>query len=119
DASIMLAAVAYPENGTVPGERSLRLLLAMLSSADAGVLAGHDEALEEDAAFELTPGDLTLDTARYDLAPGVRAIGLVVLSSARGPSCPDGGRNDQLTLCVRHGRASRPVFEQYLSRWIR
>lgn len=120
DESITLAAVAYPEAIENDwGGRTLRLLVAMVATADGHVLAGHSEQRDEDAGFALTQGNLRLDTARYDLASGVRAFGLVVQSSAPGPSCPDGRFNDELILFVRDGASLRPVFGTYLSTWER
>jgi hypothetical protein len=73
----------------------------------------------EDAAFELDADSLRLDTARYDLAKGVRAIGVVMHSAARGPSCPDFYSNQALTLLVREGRGLRPVLQRDLYAWQR
>ena len=118
DSAITLAAVARsisPED-TAPGERRLHLDVAMLS-ASGQVLAAHRMPLEEDAQLELSEGGLRLDTARYDLAPGQRAFGVVVTSSARGPSCPDRGFEDELMLFLREGDALRPVLTTYLASW--
>lgn len=120
DPSLTLAAVAYPLPGSdAVGERALRLVVAVLGTADAQVHAVHETSLEEDAAFALIEGGLRLDTARYDLAEGVRAFGVVVRSSAPGASCPDARANDELTLYVRDGAALRPVFSSNLVLWAR
>lgn len=97
----------------------MRLVIAVLDAQDAQVLAVHETDLGEDAAFALTRDGLLLDTARYDLAKGVRAFGVMVRSSARGASCPDGRANDALTLYVREGRALRPVFTSEMDFWSR
>jgi hypothetical protein len=55
--------------------------------------------------------------ARYHLAPGVRVLGVVVRSVARGASCPDAGFNDLLTLMVPEGPRLRSVFATYLYSW--
>lgn len=118
DPAITLAAVARsisPE-GTAPGERRLHLDVAMLS-ASGQVLAAHRTPLEEDAQLELAASGLRLDTARYDLAPGRRAFGVVVTSIARGASCPDAGFEDELTLFLREGDALKPVLTTYLKSW--
>ena len=120
DPGITLATVAYPRAGSAePGDRALRLAVAMLDSDDGRLLASHHMDVEEDAGFRLGAGGLRLDTARYDLAPGLRAFGVVVRSSAPGPSCPDGRVNDELTLYLREGAALRPVFSTYLETWQR
>lgn len=120
DPSRALAAVAYRRPGEVDVEaRSLRLVIAVLDAQDARVLAVHESDLEEDAAFALHADGLLLDTARYDLAEGVRAFGVVVRSMARGPSCPDARSNDELTLYVHEDDAVRPVFTSPLDFWSR
>lgn len=120
DAAIRLAAIAFAGDAqTVPGERDIELRVAMLDAASGKVLAFYAQDMGEDAAFELAADSLRLDTARYDLAKGVRAIGVVVHSAARGPSCPDFYSNQALTLLVREGRSLRPVLQRDLYAWQR
>ncbi|MCC8619015.1 hypothetical protein [Xanthomonas vesicatoria] len=120
DPAIRLAAIAFAGDAqTSPGERDLELRVAMLDAASGKVLAFYAQDMGEDAAFELAADSLRLDTARYDLAKGVRAIGVVVHSAARGPSCPDFYSNQALTLLVREGRSLRPVLQRDLYAWQR
>lgn len=120
DASLALAALAYALPGAErPGDRTLRLVVAVLDAEDAAVRAVHVQDLHEDAGFMLAEDGLLLDTARYDLAAGTRAFGVVVRSAARGPSCPDRRANDDLTLYVRDGGSLRPVFSSALDFWSR
>lgn len=118
DPAIRLAAAVFAEAGADGADGApLRLLTAMLDPAAGRVLARHARTLEQDAAFALRPGGLRLDTARYDLAPGVRAFGVVLSNAARGPSCPERGFDRELTLMVRDGDALRPVFSTWLDSW--
>ncbi|MGN5513832.1 hypothetical protein E1J23_03215 [Xanthomonas gardneri] len=120
DAAIRLAAIAFAGDAqTVPGERDIELRVAMLDAASGKVLAFYAQDMGEDAAFELDADSLRLDTARYDLAKGVRAIGVVMHSAAHGPSCPDFYSNQALTLLVREGRSLRPVLQRDLYAWQR
>ncbi|VXB29493.1 conserved exported hypothetical protein [Luteimonas sp. 9C] len=120
DDALALAAVAYAPSGQAPvGERALRLVVAVLDAQSSEVLAIHEREIGEDAAFALLDGGVLLDTARYDLAEGTRAFGVVLRSSAPGPSCPDGRFNDALTLYVREGRVLRPVFASHMDFWSR
>lgn len=120
DPALALAAVAYPLPAAANGDgRTLRLLVAVLDAHDAAVLAVHEAELAEDAAFALSGDGLKLDTAGYELAPGVRAFGVRVRSAAPGPSCPDRRANDELTLYVRQGSALRPVFASHMDFWSR
>ena len=74
--------------------------------------------LPEDAAIRIGQGSLRIDTARYDLAPGVRAFGIDVTSQASGPRCAEGGFGPLRTLFVQAGRSLRPVLASVeLSSW--
>lgn len=120
DAAIRLAAIAFAGDAeAVPGERDIELRVAMLDAASGKVLAFYAQDMGEDAAFELDADSLRLDTARYDLAKDVRAIGVVVHSAAQGPSCPDFYSNQALTLLVREARSLRPVLQRDLYAWQR
>ncbi|MCC4604886.1 hypothetical protein HG421_09555 [Xanthomonas campestris pv. badrii] len=120
DPSIRLAAIAFASDATTEaGERNLELRVAMLVARTAQIVALYTQDMGEDAGFELAADSLRLDTARYDLAQGVRAIGVVVHSVARGPSCPDLDSNDALTLLVREQRRLRPVLQRDLTVWRR
>lgn len=117
DESVLLAVATFGDPEGIPGERMLYGVTAMLSAADGEVLASHAEEIGEDAATAVGEHAYRLDTARYDLADGVRAFGVVFTSSAEGASCPDGGANEQLTLYVREGARLRPVLSTYLDGW--
>lgn len=118
DESILLATAVFGDPGQTPGERRLYGVVAMVSTADGTVQASHHEEIEEDASVLVMEDDYRLDTARYDLADGVRAFGVAFDNSAPGPSCPEGGFNDQLTLFVREGTRLRPVLSVYRDEWI-
>ena len=118
DPAITLAAAVWSRSpaDASPGGRRLDLDVAMLD-ASGKVLAAHRRPMEEDALLALTEDALRLDTARYDLAPGRRAFGVVVSSSAPGPSCPERGFEDELTLYLRDGGTLAPVLSTYLRAW--
>lgn len=118
DPAIRLVVAAWPGEGANGSlDDPLLLVAAMLDRASGRVLARYERLIEQDAAFMLDKGGIGLDTARYDLAPGLRAFGVVLTSSARGPSCPDRGLNRELTLLVRDGQALRPVLSTWLDSW--
>jgi hypothetical protein len=114
-----LAVVAYSRSATnvVEGDRELGLVVAMLDTAATRVIASHTDTITEDAVMLITDSSLRLDTARYDLAPNVRAFGISIGSAARGPSCPDGGANDELRLFVRDGVRLRQVLSIFQDDW--
>jgi hypothetical protein len=64
----------------------------------------------EDEATMRSSGGLSIDTARYQLKPGVRAFG-VRMSIGWGPRCADGGWDNFLTLFVEEGKQLTPVLE--------
>ena len=119
DSALSVVTLAYrgAEDATPAGERNLNWLVAKVDAQSGQLRERHDDYLGEDAALEIDAGSLWLDTARYHLAPGIRAFGVVVRSVARGASCPDAGFNNLLTLAVPQGPRLRPVFATYLYSW--
>lgn len=119
DPERLLVAAAYSTGESVVGNRDLHIRVSMLDARSHRFIAGYGRREREDAGFELSGDALALDTARYQLSPTVRAFGLVVRNSARGPSCPDAWWNEELTLLVRDGEALRPVLSTPLWAWER
>lgn len=119
DPALSVVTLAYrdAEDATPAGERNLHWLVAKVDAQSGQLRERYDDYLGEDAALELDADSLWLDTARYHLAPDVRAFGVMVRSVARGASCPDAGFNDLLTLVVPEGPRLRPVFATYLYSW--
>ena len=94
-------------------------LVVALVDFDAGVVrAAFKGVVAEDAWLQVAQGSLRLDTAPYDLAPGVRAFGLDVTPTAAGSSCVDAGVGAVRTLFVRDGALLRPVLARLdVSSW--
>jgi len=114
DSKLLLAAVAYDQ-----GQESQKsLFLALLRPADGLVVASHRGSIGEDAVVSLYGGSLRIDTARYELAPGVRAFGLDIASGTPGPRCAEGGLGPTRSLYVVEKARIRPVLEEvWLSHW--
>lgn len=113
DSSRMLAAIAY-DDGAIATKK---LLVALLDTSKKAVAAAYSGSIQEDAAMTLGPDSLTLDTAPYHLAPGVRAFGLDV-ESEFSQGCVDGGIGPVRTLFLQDGKILRPVLEDfYVSSW--
>lgn len=102
-----LAALAYPAND----EGVKKLVVAVVDGSTTRVVRHYQVDVTEDAALMVGADSLSLDNARYQLAPGVRAFGLRFKSDAHGPSCADGIWRDELTLFVPDGDALRPVLQ--------
>ena len=107
DKDVTIVAAAY-DRGT-PYDKNL--VVALVTTR---VVAAFIGAIEEDASLMLGSDSLRIDTARYDLARGVRAFGLDVSSAKAGPHCVDGGSGATRTLFVRDGAALRPVLRGVL-----
>lgn len=107
DKDVTIVAAAY-DRGT-PYDKSL--VVALVTTR---VVAAFTGAIEEDASLMLGSDSLRIDTARYDLARGVRAFGLDVSSAKAGPHCADGGFGGTRTLFVREGATLRPVLRGVL-----
>jgi hypothetical protein len=94
-----------------------QLALLIIDNGSGRVLADYRGEIDEDAAMEVQPGSLWIDTAPYLLAPGVRAFGLDVTSGYM-PNCGDGGEGAERSLYVREGENIRPVIQHLgVSRW--
>jgi hypothetical protein len=94
------------------------LALGLVDAASHNVRASLHVAAGEDAALRYEPDSLRLDTARYQLAPGVRAFGLDI-GSGYTPNCGNGGVGAMRTLYVVDGNTIRPVLSNlYLTEWV-
>jgi hypothetical protein len=108
-----IAAIAY-DAGV---EYEKRLLVALLDPSTGTVLAAYSGSIDEDATMNVEANSIRIDTARYDLAPGVRAFGIDV-ESGYTPGCVEGGMGPRRTLFIQEGKVLRPVLENlYLSSW--
>lgn len=108
--NIVLSAFAY--NAGVEFEKTL--IVAMIDKKTKRVVSSYRSVISEDAITEVGEDSLKLDTARYQLATGVRAFGVEFNSSAIGASCGEANWNNELTLLVPKGKELRPVLSLYL-----
>ncbi|WP_051791056.1 hypothetical protein [Serratia sp. DD3] len=116
DDSQSVVALAYlePGNKAPVGEREFHLLVGKVNNQDGLLLESYQELMAEDAMLEIGGSSLWLDTARYHLAPGIRAFGLVLTSVGRGASSPTAWADGLLTLYVPDNGKLRSVFSTYL-----
>lgn len=114
--SIMLVAMLYRTGSGAESDANAGLVVAMLDESIGKVASAYTAPIEEDATMRVEGAGLYIDTARYDLAPGVRAFG-IDLRSGYLPSCGDGGWGPSRTLLVRDGEKLRPVLTLTLSSW--
>jgi hypothetical protein len=77
----------------------------------------HQQTIEDEAIIRVQSGSLSIDTARYNLAPGVRAFG-VRMKIGYSPRCAEGAQDNYLTLFVEDGKQLRPVLSALpMSHW--
>jgi hypothetical protein len=107
-----LVAAAYRS-----GHQDDLLLVIALLDGSGNVVSSFKGALDADPALKVVSGSLWLDTAAYDIAPGVRAFGLDVTSGApRG--CAGMGSGARRSLFISQGRFIRPVLQDLpVSEW--
>ena len=103
DPRLTLAAVAW--DAGKPESKSL--VLAVVDEATSAIVTSLRDEIYEDATTKVHNGSLRLDTAAYELAPGVRAFGLDI--SSDNPDCSESGLGPQRSLYVRDGETLRPV----------
>lgn len=115
--NLLLAAFAYDEGA----QDEKRLVVVIIDEKTRRVSSRFRRTIGTDAVTEVGEHSLKLDTARYQLAEGVRAFGVRFNSSAHGANCGEGYWNDELTLFVPEGEKLRPVLSAnlYQQRWLR
>lgn len=114
DKAVTIVAAAY-DRGT---DDDKNVLVALVEPRGGQVRSGLAGVVAEDAGMRVMQGSLRVDTARYDLAPGVRAFGVDMSSQASGPKCAEGGTGALRTLFVQDGASLRPVLASVvLSSW--
>ena len=108
--SITISAFAYrsglyPEGPDLPKLKGL--ILVLIDNQNSQIIAAYRDSIEEGADMIVAENSLRIDTARYDLAPSVRAFGLDVVSGSNpyihiysGP---------MRTLFIQDGKSIRPM----------
>ena len=121
-ASACRAAPAYHGRLVAAAYRSghdndLLLVIAVIDAATGQVGSNFKANLDTDPAVKIVSGSLWLDTAAYDLAPGVRAFGLDI-TTGLPHGCAGVGSGARRSLFVSQGRFIRPVLQDLpMSEW--
>ncbi|HEY6094495.1 MAG TPA: hypothetical protein VIU93_06030 [Gallionellaceae bacterium] len=114
DKSMIIAAYAYDSGVEVEYKKSL--IVALVDTNKNKVAAIYKGKIQEDSIS--TVDSLRIDTARYDVAPGVRAFGVDVKLSV-DIRCAGGGSGPMRTLYVQEGDSINPILiEHPISRWV-
>jgi hypothetical protein len=109
--AVTIAAFAYDDESDVNGTS---LVIALVDNIKGKVISTYKGGQMDFAGFGVAEDGLRLDTARYDLAPGVRSFGVDV-TERYNPNCGDGGVGSMRTLFVQDGATIRPVLEQFIT----
>lgn len=110
-----LSAVAFEAAPYDEDWGGRRIGLAVAVHDGARRIASYVVEEQEDASIRWGEDALWLDTARYDLAEGLRAFG-VVQRTGYSPPCAEGRRTGTLTLYVIDGDTLRPVLGMDMTR---
>ena len=104
------AVMAFEQPAKTNDGRTWTVVVALVDDKTNRVLNSHTGEVGEDAVTSVDPGSFTLDTARYQVGPKLRALGVRFSSGGRPPSAADSLSGNELTLLVPEGRDLRPVF---------
>jgi len=114
DPKMEIAVFAY--DAGKPDEK--QQLTTILDQASGKVVSALAATIMEDAMMSVYGAHFRIDTARYQLAPGVRAFGVDLGSGYNHHYCPEGGWGPVRTLYVREGARLRPVLDgMVMSTW--
>jgi hypothetical protein len=124
DKSITIAAFAYDEDiedgkpldDDIEGEKPL--VVALVDTQKGQVISAYTDSINEDATMRVADYSLSIDTARYVLAPGVRAFGINIVSGSHPHYCTNGDEGGNRALFVQDGKTLKPILERLtMSYW--
>lgn len=114
--NLSLAAIAFDEG--VKYER--KQIIAVIDNKNVRVVSSSVSDIYEDAVTQFGESSFNLDTARYQLANGIRAFGVIFKSFAHGANCGSGYSNNTLTLYITHEEKLKPLItiDLYKQKWL-
>ena len=105
DANLLLVAAAYAQDQ----EMNKNIVVAVVDTKRNAVRAAYQGVVVEQEFLRIEAGSLRLDTSRYNLAAGVRAFGVDVMSSVNPVCAPDITISTR-SLFVEEAASLRPVL---------
>lgn len=113
----IVAMIYEPKNYKQSEVTEYGFAVAVIDLKQNKVISLHQDTLEEDASIRIFGSGMSIDTARYHLAPGVRAFG-VRMDIGYSPHCAEGGESGYLSLFVEEKTSIRPVLKNLaLNSW--
>jgi len=114
DKTTLIVAAAYAQDK----EQDKNLVVALVDTKTMAVRTAFQGTVREDATWSIGQGSLRIDTAPYDLAPGVRAIGVDVTSEPIAGTLVRDGVTAARSLFVTDGASLRLVLDGFvLTTW--
>lgn len=110
DKTALIVAAAYAQDK----EQDKNLVVALVDTKTMRVRAAFQGVVLEDATWSVAQGSLRIDTAPYDLAPGVRAIGVDVSSDPIAGTVVRDGVTATRSLFVPDGARLRLVLDGFV-----
>jgi hypothetical protein len=109
DKTVLIVAAAYAQDK----EQDKNLVVALVDTQAMAVRSAFQGVVLEDETWSVTQASLRIDTAPYDLAPGVRAIGVDVTSDALDAPVR-GGITATRSLFVPDGARLRMILDGFV-----
>ena len=110
DKNLLIVAAAYDSD--TPDWK--HVVVAQVDRRSARVRRVFRGTIDIDASMVLAGDSLHIDTARYDLASGVRAFGVDVHSGKSGPRCAEANFGPLRSLFVQQGASLRLVLSSVM-----
>jgi hypothetical protein len=110
DKRLLIVAAAYAQDK----EQDKNLVVALVDAASMSVKSAFQGVVREDPTWSVTQASLRIDTAPYDLAPGVRAIGVDIVSDAVSGTEVRDGVTATRSLFVPDGARLRLVLDGFV-----
>ena len=110
DKRVLIVAAAYAQDK----EQDKNLVVALVDTQAMALRAAFQGVVPEDETWSVTQASLRIDTAPYDLAPGVRAFGVDVTSDPVAGTAVCGGVTATRSLFVQDGARLRLVLDGFV-----
>jgi len=114
DRTVLIVVAAYAQDQ----DKGKNLVVALVDTKAMTVRSAFQGAVREDGTWSVAQGSLHIDAASYDLAPGVRAIGVDVTSDPVAGTLVRDGVTAARSLFVADGPRLRLVLDGFvLATW--
>jgi hypothetical protein len=115
DAAKSIAVFGYDGGGN----HEKKFVVALIDTSKRKIVSIYQDIIQEDAVLTLGKGSFHIDTARYNLAQGIRAFGVDIASiNHGGRGCYEGGFGPERRLFAQFDDKMKSVMQGFqLSNW--